>query len=137
LAIPHKRRNFVELSNQNQFAKTMPIDSLQTLDIIEVMENFLEKRRPPEHLRTQVDLSYKIEDESVVVFELRPSWDRPDEVREKPIAKATFIKEKGSWKIFSVSANQRWEIYKSVPTVNDLREFAKLVDADKDGIFWG
>lgn len=115
----------------------MPLDSLQTLDIIEVMENFLEIRRPPEHLRTQVDLSYRIDDESVMVFELRPSWDRPDEIREKPLAKATFIKERGIWKIFSVSPNQQWETYKPTPAVNDLRQFAKLIDEDKSGIFWG
>ena len=115
----------------------MPLDSLQTLDVIEVMENFLEIRRPPEHLRAQVDLSYRIEDESVLIFELRPSWDRPAEVREKPIAKATFAKESGQWKIFCAGTNKRWEIYKPKPTVNDLRGFAKLVDEDKGRIFWG
>jgi Protein of unknown function (DUF3024) len=115
----------------------MPIDSLQTLDIIEVMENFMESRRPPEHLRAQVDLSYRIEDQSVIIFELRPRWDKPEEIRESSIAKATFVKEKNHWKIFWLRANQRWENYEPTPAVKDLREFVKIVDEDKLGCFWG
>lgn len=38
----------------------MAVDNLQVLDIIEVMEAFLEKARPPEHIRPQLDLGYKI-----------------------------------------------------------------------------
>jgi Protein of unknown function (DUF3024) len=115
----------------------MPIDSLQTLEIIEVMENFLEIRRPPEHLRAQVDLSYKIEDQSVVIFELRPKWNKPDEVRESFIAKAIFVIEKNHWKIFWLRANHTWQSYSPNPIVKDIRDFAKVVDEDKDGCFWG
>jgi hypothetical protein len=50
----------------------MVVDSLKTLDIIEVMENFVEKRRPPVHIRAKLDIGYKIEDQSVYVLEIRP-----------------------------------------------------------------
>ena len=115
----------------------MPFDSLQTLDIIEVMENFLEIRRPPEHIRAQVDLSYRIEDQSVLIFELRPRWDKPEEIRESNRAKATFVKEKNHWKIFWLRATLAWENYKPTPIVKDLREFAKVVDEDKHHCFFG
>ena len=52
----------------------MPISPLQTLDIIEVMEGFIDKMRPPEHIRHQVDLSYNIKDQSIFVVEIRPNW---------------------------------------------------------------
>lgn len=115
----------------------MPLDSLQTLDIIEVMENFLDKRRPPEHLRAQVDLSYRIENQSILIFELRPRWDKPTEIRESNLAKATFIKEKNHWKIFWLLGNLTWESYSACPTVKELREFTKIVDEDKHHCFWG
>lgn len=35
----------------------MSIDSLKTLDIIEVMENFIEKRSPPIHIRPKLDIN--------------------------------------------------------------------------------
>jgi hypothetical protein len=57
----------------------MSISSLQTLDVIEVMENFLERRRPPEPIRHQLGLSYRIDDQSVTIFELRPRWKKPEE----------------------------------------------------------
>jgi len=46
----------------------MAIDILQTLEVIEVMENFLSRKRPPEHLRNQLDIGYKIEDQSIIVL---------------------------------------------------------------------
>ena len=48
----------------------MAIDTLQTLDIIEVMENFLARKRPPEHIRPKLDIDYKIEEQSIIIFEI-------------------------------------------------------------------
>jgi hypothetical protein len=39
----------------------MAVTNLQVLDIIEVMEAFLERKRPPEHIRPKLDIGYKIE----------------------------------------------------------------------------
>ncbi|HFT2507185.1 TPA: hypothetical protein ACHWG6_004214 [Providencia stuartii] len=46
----------------------------------------MEKRRPAEHLRDELDLSYSIEDDSVVIFEVRRlTWS--DGQAQEPIAK--------------------------------------------------
>ena len=50
----------------------MALEIIGHLDIIELMENYISKHRPPEHLRAQVDLSYKIEGQSVIIFEISP-----------------------------------------------------------------
>lgn len=50
----------------------MPISSLQTLEIIEVMENFLSRIRPSENIRKQLDIGYTIHDQSIIIFEIRP-----------------------------------------------------------------
>lgn len=39
----------------------MAVTNLQVLDIIEVMEAFLERKRPPAHIRSKLDIGYKIE----------------------------------------------------------------------------
>lgn len=53
----------------------MSIDLLQTVDIIEIMENYIENTRPPEEMRPQLDISYKIEGQSIIIFEIRPIFD--------------------------------------------------------------
>ena len=53
----------------------MATDILHTVEIIEALENFLYKRRPPVELRSKVDLAYKIDNQSVIIYEIRPLWD--------------------------------------------------------------
>ena len=78
----------------------MAIDIFKTIDIIEIMENYLEKVRPPENKRKQLDLSYKIEGQSVLLTESRPIWNNPSQFAEHDYAKATFIKAKMPGKYF-------------------------------------
>jgi len=54
---------------------------------------FMAKRRPPVHIRDKLDLGYRIENQSVEIFEIRPRWDRPSEKMESPVARATYSPE--------------------------------------------
>ena len=49
----------------------MGLEITTHLDIIELMENFIAQIRPPEHLQAQLDVSYKIDGQSVMIFEVR------------------------------------------------------------------
>ena len=115
----------------------MAIDTLQTLDIIEVMENFLARKRPPEHIRPKLDIDYKIEEQSIIIFEKRPQWDKPEIIREHGVAKTTFVKAKNQWKVFWMRADLKWHSYTPKPIVNFVEEFIKLVEEDKQHCFWG
>ena len=115
----------------------MAIDILQTLDVIEAMENFMARKRPPEHIRPKLDIGYKIEEQSIIVVEIRPQWDNPELIREHPVAKTTFVKAKNHWKIFWLRADLKWYTYTPIPTVNSIQEFTKLVEEDKHHCFWG
>ena len=55
----------------------MAIDIMQTLDVFEVMENFLVRKRPKEKLRDQVDIAYKINNMRVIINEITPRCDNP------------------------------------------------------------
>jgi len=115
----------------------MAIDLMQTLDIIEALENYIYKIRPPEEIRDQVDIAYKIEKQSVIIFEIRPRWNNPKEIMESPIAKTTFVKTQQHWNVFWMRADSKWHTYQPEPFVKTIKQFVDLVEEDKHQCFWG
>lgn len=115
----------------------MSLDALLTLDTIEVMENYIDKIRLNEELRDVVDLAYVIENQSIIIYEIRPHFTIPAYKVESHIAKATFIKAKNCWKVYWLRANLKWHVYDPQPTVKTLQEFVELVEKDEHGCFWG
>jgi hypothetical protein len=113
------------------------MDIFQTVHIIEVLERFLEERRPPEEIREKVDLGYRIQGQSVVIFEIRPSWTDPKKIMENEIAKATFVASKNHWKVFWKRADLKWHSYQPFATAKDIGEFVGVVTQDSYGCFWG
>jgi len=100
-------------------------------------ENFLKKRRPAEEIRDKLDIAYRTEGLSLFIVEIRPVWNSPSEMMEQPVAKATFVKSKGIWKVFWMRADLKWHAYPEKPRVKTIREFFELVDADLHGCFFG
>jgi putative salt-induced outer membrane protein YdiY len=115
----------------------MAIDVLPSIEIIEVLENFMERKRPPENIRHKVDINYRIENQTVVIYELRPVWNQPEKLLESNIAKATFVKKHNAWKIYWMRSDLKWHTYKPRPTVKTISEFVQLVEEDKHHCFWG
>lgn len=98
---------------------------------------YVEKRRPPPHIRPELDIAYRISGQSVEVFEVRPVWKQPDEIGEHPVAKATYVKTQGIWKVYWMRADLKWHGYQPHPQVKHIEEFLALVDHDQYGCFWG
>lgn len=115
----------------------MSLDILLTLDTIEVLENYIDKVRPIEELRDQVDVAYKIENQSIIIYEVRPRFNQPDQTFESAIAKATFVKATDCWKVFWQRADLKWHPYKPKPIVKTIKEFVTLVEKDEHYCFWG
>lgn len=115
----------------------MAIDIMQTLDVIESMENFLIKRRPPVELRNQVDIGYKIENQSVIIYEIRPRWNNPKEQMESGIAKTAYVKASKHWNIFWMQSDSKWHTYQPNLFVKTIKEFVDIVEEDEHHCFWG
>ena len=98
---------------------------------------FIEKRRPPAHIRDQLDLGYRISGQSLELFEIRPVWNDPREKIEEPVAKATFVKKTNTWKVYWQRQDLRWHRYDPDPEVDTLEEFLAVVTADEYACFWG
>lgn len=98
---------------------------------------FMVKRRPPAHIRDQLDLGYRIEDQSVVIFEIRPQWNKPENRIEQPVAKTTYVKSKKHWKVFWQRADLKWHGYDPMPVVDSIEDFLDLVNEDTHACFFG
>lgn len=103
----------------------------------EVVGQFIDKRRPHETIRDQVDLFFRIEGHSVIIYEIREVWNQRDKKLEIPIAKATFVQTTNKWKLYWRRADLKWHAYPPVPETRTIEEFLAIVDEDRHGCFWG
>lgn len=115
----------------------MGFDITKSVDIIEIMENYISRIRPEPEIRNELDFSYEIIDQSIILNESRPVWNNPKEILTFGYAKATFVKNKNVWKVFRKRADNKWHPYKPTPLVKELKDFLKLVDQDEYGCFKG
>lgn len=53
---------------------------------------FVDKRRPPAHVRSELDIGFRVGGQSIEIFEIRPVWNDPGQKMAGAVAKATFVK---------------------------------------------
>ncbi len=102
-----------------------------------LVTEFIERRRPPPHIRTEVDLAFRMQGQSVEIFEVRRHWRDKSKVLEHPLAKATYNKSRRNWKVFWRRADLKWHGYKPSPEVASIEDFLALVQKDEHGCFFG
>ena len=102
-----------------------------------IIGHFIEKRRPPPHIRPKLDLGFRVSGQSIEIFEIRPAWRNPTVRREHSVAKATYVKTQGIWRVFWQRANLKWYRYDPVPEVESLEQFVSLVAEDEYACFFG
>ena len=113
------------------------ISECETKRYEKLAAQFVEQHRPPPHLRSEVDLSFRLVSQSVELFEIRAHWQDKEKKIESPIAKATFNKAKKNWKVYWNRADLKWHSYNPVPEVASLEEFLALVEKDEHACFFG
>ena len=115
----------------------MAFDEFTTRRLEKTIDTFIEKHRPAPHIRKQLDLAYRIKAQSVEIFELRPRWQHPEEIMESPIAKTTYVKTQGVWKIYWMRQDLKWHSYPIKPEVRSFEAFLSEVAKDPSACFWG
>lgn len=115
----------------------MALTELERKRVEKAVDAFLDKRRPPPHIRPQLDIGYRISGQSIELFEIRPRWKEPNEKMEHPIAKATYVKSTALWKVYWQRADLKWHSYEPTPQVGSIEKFLALVDEDKHACFFG
>lgn len=98
---------------------------------------FMERRRPPPEIRPKLDLGFRIEGQSVELFEIRPDWRGSSKTMESAVAKATFVRTQNRWKIYWMRSDLRWHGYEPMLEVRSLEAFFHVVDRDEHCCFFG
>jgi hypothetical protein len=101
-----------------------------------ISEN-IEKMRPAEHIRNQLDIGYTFENNTLQIFEIRPQWNDPSKIQHSPFVKAKFIKSKQIWKIYWLRGNLKWYSYAPHPTTDSLADLFEIINKDDHGCFKG
>ena len=101
------------------------------------LRRFLESRRPSMKDRHERDVFFRIEGQSVFIFELIKSALDPSGWIESPFAKSTGVKASGKWKIYWMRKDMKWHRHPIDPEVESFEEVLNVLDADQTGCFWG
>lgn len=115
----------------------MPLSEFEYARLHKVASELIEELRPSVHMRDKLDVGFRIEGQSIVIFEIRPRWDKPDEKMEHMVAKATFVKTKRVWRVFWMRGDLQWHRYDPLPEVTDLESFFRTVKEDSYCCFYG
>ena len=115
----------------------MAISEFETKRCEKYVGEYIAKHRPPVHIRNEVDLSFRIEDQSIVIFEIRSLFNKVDEKIESMVAKTTYIKKTKTWKIFWHKSDMKWHAYQPQPEVKTLEEFITILEEDEHACFYG
>lgn len=93
--------------------------------------------RPPEHIRKELDLSFTFENNILILFEVRPSWDDESVIHQSPFVKARYYKSRNIWQLYWMRASLKWELYDPKPEVKTIKNLFKTIREDKYGCFFG
>jgi hypothetical protein len=115
----------------------MTFSEFEAKKIERAASDFLEARRPPVHIRHQVDLDVRVSGQSVQIVEIRPHLREPTTILESPVAKATYVKKSQCWKIYWMSSDLKWHLYTPEPESRSIEGFLAIVNADENGCFFG
>jgi len=102
-----------------------------------IVGSFVEQRRPEPAIRDQLDIGFRLTGQSVELFTIRPVWNMPEKKIESSIAKATWVKNRKTWRVSWHRADMKWHSYPPNPEVSTIEQFLKIVADDTHGCFWG
>lgn len=102
-----------------------------------IVDEYVQRRRPPPHIRKELDIAFRIEGQSVELFEVRPAWQAPQETIEHPIIKATYVKRTCSWKVYWRRADLKWHRYEPEPEAESIEKVLEIAERDEYGCFYG
>ncbi len=115
----------------------MPLPALVKTLAEKKLGEFCKKRVPP-HVLDKVNLSYKIRDNSVTVFENRaPRHPDMKEWTSMPAAQMRFDEKTGEWTLFCADRNDKWHEYYDINPTKNIDKILTEIDEDPTGIFWG
>ena len=93
--------------------------------------------RVPARVRDQLIVGFRIEGQTIFIFESRPRWDEPSECMELDFAKITYVKSRRIWKLYWKRASGKWDQYKPNFESKDIDKIIAIINEDRFGCFFG
>lgn len=115
----------------------MALSEFEIKKVERAISEFLTEHRPPQHIRAELDIGCRLEDQSVYIFEIRPKWNNPSEYHELPVAKSTFVREQRIWKIYWMRQDLKWHSYEPNSQVKTIEQVFNVVAEDQYDCFFG
>lgn len=103
--------------------------------VIEQM--FWSRRRPPLHLREKMREGQRFAGHSIELFFVRPAYNDQGRHIEESIAKITFVRNRGVWRLFWKRADLKWHGYQPRPEADSLAAALRIIDEDTYNCFFG
>jgi hypothetical protein len=103
----------------------------------EALRQFLEAKRPPEHIRSQLDLGYSVAGHTVDLFEIRPDWQDKSRTRHTPVARIKFVRTKEQWFLYWMRSDLKWHAYQPDHVHHTLQSALETVAVDACCCFFG
>jgi hypothetical protein len=116
----------------------MALSELEVARVKKALHSFMQRRRPPPHIRPKLDLGFRISGQSVEIFEVRPAWQGlSQEPHVSPVAKATYVRKRNVWRVFWQRRDLRWHTYEPASEVSTIEDFVSVVAEDDHACFFG
>ncbi|HEV7332543.1 MAG TPA: DUF3024 domain-containing protein [Flavisolibacter sp.] len=109
----------------------------QLSQISSMMDDYLARHRPPGAIRMELDLGWRLEAQSVYLFEIRPQWDDKSIICQFDYAKATWVETKKQWNIYWLRTSGKWGRYEPLEWTANLQRFLLEVEKDPHHCFKG
>jgi hypothetical protein len=115
----------------------MAVPDTQLRACLKAVGAFIEKRRPPLHIRPKLDFRADIKGSDVVIVEVRPSFRNKRRIIEHPVAKMKWVDSRQVWRLFWMRADLKWHSYDPLSEAADIDTLLFEVDRDPHCCFFG
>ena len=77
----------------------MTFSEIEKIRFEKILKAYCDNKYPAD-IRNELYLDYEIKDQSIILFTVRPRWDKPSETMKDMTAKATYVKSTKTWKLY-------------------------------------
>ncbi|MGE7824140.1 DUF3024 domain-containing protein [Paenibacillus sp. NPDC093718] len=109
------------------------MDDFTKKRIMKIMDQYTQNA-VPEHVKSQIRISYKIRGNHVTLIEERQGYNS-DQWVQMPVAQ--FRLDENEWKIYWQDSKGKWHFIDDIEPNEDFEVQLKIVDEGHNGMFWG
>ena len=109
----------------------------EELPLIEsYVQGYCDKRNKLE-IYDKLHLEYEIENQSIILLEVRQHWQDPSRQTRSAFAKMKYIRSSKKWKLYWMRQDLKWYLYDPFPENESYVTLLDVIDKGQHGCFYG